>query len=316
MTDCIPDVSVVLTTYNRGHLLPRTLDCILGQTLGDFELIISDDCSTDKTREICQTYARNDSRVRYYRNDTNLNMPGNLNAGVRRARGAYIANLHDGDFYRSDLLEKWRSALERHPSAALVFNYYEVLDADGQPTGLFHKEYDCELIPGKTLILDILRKTSSPVWGTVMVRAEAYREEGLFDERFRFISDVDMWMRLAARHDVACVMEPLIGLIPRESDHCMAPMKWPATLWNEDLLCTNIERIFGPADGINGHIWRQFFRTWDRKVVRWLAGDIYHRRWESVRDSADFFSESLSPRLAPLRRAFQAIRRLTALRAG
>src|SRR5215472_6933670 len=79
-------VSVVLTTYNRAHVLSQTIDSILRQTLHDFELIITDNCSTDGTEEIGRKYEYLDSRVRYRRNDQNLYMPGNLNAGIREAR--------------------------------------------------------------------------------------------------------------------------------------------------------------------------------------------------------------------------------------
>jgi glycosyltransferase involved in cell wall biosynthesis len=295
-----PSVSVVLTAYNRGRAMPRTLDSILNQTYTDFELIITDDCSTDDTPQICREYVRLDSRVRYYRNETNLGMPGNLNAGIRRARGDYVANLHDGDVFRWDLLEKWRSALDRIPSAGLAFCYRETLDAEGRPTGVMHIDYDSELIPGKTLIRDIIRKTSSPVWGTVMVRAEAYGVLGLFDERFGFISDVDMWMRIAAHYDVVCVMEPLIGLFPKEPTHPWNQRRWEAAFWNEDLLCTNIERVFGPPNGPNHDIWREFFRTWDRKVIRWLLGDIYHGRWDALKSGLERLHASRSGRLAIL----------------
>src|SRR6266851_7432426 len=95
-------VSICLTTYNRASVLPKTLDSLLAQTSSDFELIISDDCSSDDTQDICRRYAAKDRRVKYFRNERNLNMPGNLNAAIRRSTGVYIANLHDGDVYRTD----------------------------------------------------------------------------------------------------------------------------------------------------------------------------------------------------------------------
>src|SRR5712691_5136466 len=92
-----PKVSAVLTTYNRAASLSVTLDSILAQTFSDFELIVSDDCSSDDTTAVVQDYIRRDRRVRYRRNEKNLKMPGNLNAAIAEATGEYIANLHDGD---------------------------------------------------------------------------------------------------------------------------------------------------------------------------------------------------------------------------
>ena len=85
MSDAI-QVSLCLTAFNRAHLLPGTLDSILVQSFPDFELIINDDCSKDQTQEVCLEYMQRDSRIKYFRNETNLNMPGNLNAALRRAK--------------------------------------------------------------------------------------------------------------------------------------------------------------------------------------------------------------------------------------
>lgn len=212
-------VSVVLTTYNRAHVLPQTVDSILGQTLPDFELIISDDSSPDETEAIGRKYEKLDSRVRYRRNDRNLNMPGNLNAGIREARGEYVANLHDGDVYDARLLEKWAGALDTYPSAAFVFNAYRHLDEYGNERAIEHQPLP-PCFSGTLLLEGIYFRRwrfSSPVWGTVMARRIAYQAVGLFDSRFGFFSDVDMWMRLASRFDVAYVDDPLISLASRDS---------------------------------------------------------------------------------------------------
>lgn len=124
-------VSVVLTTYNRAHLIGKTIESILNQTYRDFELIVCDDCSSDATEQACAEYTRRDARVRYIRNDKNMGMPENLNAGIRAARGAYIANIHDGDTYCPTLLERWKQALDEAPGAAFVFNQYRIVDAAG-----------------------------------------------------------------------------------------------------------------------------------------------------------------------------------------
>src|SRR5262245_17133663 len=90
-------VSIVLTTYNRAEALEQTIQMVLDQTYKSFELIICDDCSPDRTPSVCEKYAGLDTRVRYIRHPRNVKMPENLNAGIRAARGSYVANLHDGD---------------------------------------------------------------------------------------------------------------------------------------------------------------------------------------------------------------------------
>jgi glycosyltransferase involved in cell wall biosynthesis len=209
----LTDVSIVLVTYNREKFLPRTLDCVLAQSYADFELLICDDASTDGTRQICEDYARQDRRIRYIRNPRNLAMPGNLNNGIRLASHELLATLHDGDIYAPNLIEKWRATLLRFPSAAFVFNQYTHLSADGKrgvTTGRFP-----EFMAGKDFLEKIVfadREVEMAVWGTVMARRSIYLEMGLFDERYSFWADMDMWCRMAERYDVAYVNEPLISL--------------------------------------------------------------------------------------------------------
>ena len=214
-----PKVSVVLTTYNRESVLASTVEGILGQTYEDFELIISDDCSSDSTQDICRKYQKCDRRIRYQRNERNLRMPGNLNAGIRVATGEYIANMHDGDIYDTTLLHKWVSALEACPNAGFVFNAYRALDADGKERKIYREPLPpCS--PGSVVLEEVFFKRwrfDSPVWGTVMARRSAYQKVGLFDERFGFCSDVDMWMRIAEWFHVAYINEPLISLPSRET---------------------------------------------------------------------------------------------------
>lgn len=237
-----PPVSVVLTTFNRADLLGATLDTILMQTYGDFELIVCDDASPDHTEAVVREYAARDRRIVYHRNRRNLRMPENLNEGIRRSRGQYIANVHDGDLYEPNLLEKWSEALNEYPRAAFVFNQYRALNDDGTTHIIFREDLP-PVISGRKLLEEIffLRwQFDSPVWGTVMGRRSAYTDAGLFDSRFTFLSDVDMWMRLAETHDIAYVAEPLIsvagrGAVPRQwtvpRDHLvLRTMFWEARM--------------------------------------------------------------------------------------
>jgi glycosyltransferase involved in cell wall biosynthesis len=212
-------VSVILVTYGRAQLLPATIQSILDQTFQDFELVISDDCSPDETEAVCLSFARRDPRVRYRRNETRLGMPGNLNAALREVRRDMVANLHDGDLYDRQLLARWRDALLACPNAAFVFNAYRHLAVDGSVLETTRERLP-SCFPGRVLLEDIYFRRwrfGSPVWGTVMARRSTYQAVGLFDERFGFHADVDMWMRLAEDSCVAYVDEPLITLPSRDA---------------------------------------------------------------------------------------------------
>jgi glycosyltransferase involved in cell wall biosynthesis len=209
-------VSIVLVAYNRARFLPRTLDCLLKQTYPHFELLICDDASTDGTDEVCRTFAVRDRRIRYIRNNVNIGMPTNLNNGIQLARHELIANLHDGDIYEPELIESWRATLLKYPSAGFVFNQYVHLAPDeksGANTSFFPEFMSGSEFLEKYVFPD--REVEFPVWGTVMGRRSIYMKLGLFDPRFSFWADVDMWCRIAERYDVAYVPKPLIRLPSR-----------------------------------------------------------------------------------------------------
>jgi len=238
----VPKVSVCLITYNRAGQLRKTLDSLLVQTFGDFELIISDNCSQDNTQQICLEYEKRDSRIRYRRNKRNLGMTGNLNACILASSGEYIANLFDGDIYDPTLLEKWSRYLDTYPQAAFVFNAYRDLDTDGRERVIYREPLP-ECVSGHFLLENVFFKRwrfDSPVFGTVMARRSVYEEVGLFDERFGFFSDVDMWMRFAERYHIAYVNEPLISLPSKK----IVPHEFTLPFWEEQ---RTMERIFWEA---------------------------------------------------------------------
>jgi glycosyltransferase involved in cell wall biosynthesis len=214
-----PLVSVVLVTFNRVHLLDDIVRMVLAQTLDDFELIVCDDCSTDKTPVVMAEWAARDSRIRYVRQPRNLGMPGNLRHGIALAKAELVAVLHDSDVYDPRLLERWTAALRAHPEAAFVFNAYNQLDADGRIEVTYRQHLD-SCVPGRVLLeRHYFRRWhfSSPVWGIVMLRKSKYLAVGGLDTRFSWVADVDLYLKLAETCCVAYVAEPLIGLASRET---------------------------------------------------------------------------------------------------
>ena len=116
-----PLVSIGVFVYNGERFLAQQLDSLLGQTLRDFELIISDNASTDRTAEICREYEARDARVRYIRQPANIGAPRNWNFVAHQARGQYFLGASANDFYDARMLEKCVAALAADPlSGALL----------------------------------------------------------------------------------------------------------------------------------------------------------------------------------------------------
>ncbi|MEO6512728.1 MAG: glycosyltransferase [Nocardioides sp.] len=128
----MPLVTVALPVYNGERYLRQALDDLLAQTLTDFELIISDNASTDSTPAICQEYAAKDRRIRYLRHPRNIGAVGNHTGLTALARGPYFKFASHDDRYRPELLEACVDALEAHPEAVLAHSWHVTIDDQGE----------------------------------------------------------------------------------------------------------------------------------------------------------------------------------------
>lgn len=133
-TNAAPRLTIGLPTYNGQDHLAEALDALLGQTFADFELVISDNASTDGTEEICRDYARRDPRVRYVRQPKNLGAALNHNYLVDVARGELFKWASDDDLYARDLLASCVAVLDANPGVILSHAWTAMIDADGEVT--------------------------------------------------------------------------------------------------------------------------------------------------------------------------------------
>jgi glycosyltransferase involved in cell wall biosynthesis len=126
-----PRLSIGLAVYNGENYLAESLDALLGQSYEDFELIISDNASTDKTVGICQRYAEQDSRIRYIRQPYNIGLAPNHNFVFQRARGELFKWASHDDLYARDLLQRCVDALDHHPHVVLAHSWTAIVDDSG-----------------------------------------------------------------------------------------------------------------------------------------------------------------------------------------
>lgn len=128
-----PLVSVCLMTYNRPHYIRGAIECWLAQTYKDFELIISDDASTDgETERICREFAAKDPRIRYIRQEKNLGFLLCYKFILSQARGTYFIWASDDDLWDKRFLEDCMKMYGEHPEYALVFADMVDIDKDGK----------------------------------------------------------------------------------------------------------------------------------------------------------------------------------------
>jgi glycosyltransferase involved in cell wall biosynthesis len=132
-----PSVSIGIPVYNGENYLGKALDSLLNQTFTDFELIISDNASSDRTQEICLEYAAKDARIRYYRNNSNLGAADNYNRVFELSSGKYFKWAAHDDVCAPDYLEKCVEVLENNPDVVLAYPKAYLINEQDQITGIY-----------------------------------------------------------------------------------------------------------------------------------------------------------------------------------
>jgi glycosyltransferase involved in cell wall biosynthesis len=139
MTATAPRLSIGLPVYNGEKYLGQALEALLGQTFEDFELIVSDNASTDETADICRSYQARDSRIRYFRQPRNIGLAPNHNFVIDRARGELFKSAHHDDLCGRDLLVRCVDALDEYPEAVLANTWSAAIDSNSVVTHLIDR---------------------------------------------------------------------------------------------------------------------------------------------------------------------------------
>jgi glycosyltransferase involved in cell wall biosynthesis len=174
-----PTLSIGLPVFNGANYLAEALEGILGQTFTDFELIVSDNASTDETQTICEKYAARDSRLRYHRSTKNMGAAWNHNQVFKLARGRYFRWSSHDDVCAPEYMARCIDALESDPGVALAYPRVRLLDAESRlghrlPYPAVACESDVAARFGS-----VLRQTGCyAIYG--VVRSEVIRKTGLF----------------------------------------------------------------------------------------------------------------------------------------
>ena len=128
-----PKVAIGMPVYNGETLLAKTLDSIVHQTFKDFELIISDNASTDSTPDICRAYAKRDRRIQYRPNEANIGIIANFNRTFRLSRARYFKWQAHDDLLAPEFLERCIEVLDNDPTTIVVGTRVGLIEADGSP---------------------------------------------------------------------------------------------------------------------------------------------------------------------------------------
>lgn len=187
-------VSVLMTSFNRQDYIAEAIESVLASSYKNFELIISDDASTDKTVVIAKSYALQDSRVHVFCNEINLGDYPNRNKAAAYSRGKYIKYLDSDDRIAVDGLLKMVQAMEAFPEAALGIAQFDTVNCNQQfPVCITPKEAYLAHYDGQ----GILRYGPT---GTIIKR-DIFFEFNCFDKA-RFLGDTAFWLKLASKYPI------------------------------------------------------------------------------------------------------------------
>jgi glycosyltransferase involved in cell wall biosynthesis len=192
-----PLVTVLMPVYNGERYLREAVDSILAQTFADFELLIINDGSTDRSAAVIESYG--DPRIRLLHNRGNTGLIATLNRGLREAAGAYIARMDSDDIAEPRRLETQVRFMNAHPDVGLCGTWFRFMGTDdivGHPAG--HDAIRIKLLSDTAF--------AHP---TVMLRRSALQGMG-YDPQYAHAEDYELWTRLAAVTATANIPEVLL----------------------------------------------------------------------------------------------------------
>lgn len=196
----MPKVSVIMPAYNAEKYIGEAIDSILAQTFVDFEFIILNDCSTDRTEEIILSYC--DPRIVYLKNEKNLGVAATLNRGLDLACGEYIARMDADDISLPERFAKQVAYLDKHGSTAVLGTALELFDENGVISSRWSS------VDAKQMKVDLFFSCGL-AHPSVMMRRDVVQSFGGYDVRFEGLEDYHLWCRISGRYDVVTLPDLL-----------------------------------------------------------------------------------------------------------
>jgi glycosyltransferase involved in cell wall biosynthesis len=259
-------LAVGLAVYNGQQYLARAIDSILSQTFGDFELILSDNASTDGTEEICRTYARNDRRVRYLRNAVNVGVAENFNIAFRASNSRYFRWAAHDDVIGPSYLQQCLKLLDADPAMAAAHSLTRAIDENDT---VFRVDPEPVLLQSPSAAeryRAIITGREHAFWS--VIRSDFIRQA--YPHKPHPSSEFIFQAEIALRGRFGIVKEPLFGErwhAGRYSQNNRSKdqmRQWWGQGSSHSVLLQAPIRFYGQADAV----WRSPLQ-WEQKVLCW-----------------------------------------------
>lgn len=206
-----PIVSICIPVKNGAPFIEQAVTSVLKQSYRNFEIVIVDNCSTDNTALLIREMALRDSRIRFYSNDYDLGLVGNLNTCLKYACGVYVKFVLADDMLMSSCLEKMVGAINKQPSVFLVVAGRLIIDESGNSVALRHYSPKYTVVHGEKVIQRCLfgRNYIGEPTAVMFRRCDATR--GFRDDLIQ-LTDLEMWFHLLERGELVSLPEMLCAI--------------------------------------------------------------------------------------------------------
>ncbi len=220
MTPC---VSVAIKAYNHADYVHETIASVLAQSFQDFEVVVTDDASTDATPDVIARFT--DPRIRFERFERNHGISTAMNATVARARGEFVAILNSDDFALPGRLETQVAFLRAHPEIAAVFGRPRCVGEHGEPAheydGVFDVPFPRGNAPRQAWLRHFFFHGNILCAPTAMIRRSAF-DSGRYDARLTNLQDLDRWIQLLEHDEIHVLPQELTAFRIRAGNRNMS----------------------------------------------------------------------------------------------
>ena len=286
-----PKVSIVLPCYNGAKMLGDAIESVINQTFKDWELIIVNDCSTDNTLEVAQSYAERDDRIRVFSNEKNSKLPATLNHGFCEAKGEFWTWTSDDNLLMPTMLEEMSSYLNSFHDIGMVVSDYYTINEKGEICG---EVYVCDNLNEYLL-------SNNGVGASFMYRSDVAKQVGPYREDLFLVEDYEYWLRLSFNTKISTLHRFLYkyrvhnGSLTATRKEGIAAAKVKMRIQYlpkvEEKLQSNTKALllyyYRIADNLNGKQRWQFIRMFTKKYpiqfgVKYFLIHYPHYKWRSL----------------------------------
>ena len=264
----MPEITILMPVRNGEKYIKESIDSILKQTFTDFELLIMDDGSTDRTVERIERYT--DERIRLIRRKHNFIR--NLNEGLELALGAYIARMDADDIMHTERLRIQLKRMKKNPNITVCGTWAKIFSDKGNERNVFHFGHEIICEP----VLELL-KYNMLLHPSVMVKKEFLFNHHIKYQNYPYVEDYKLWFDIAKAGGILCV-EPQELMMLRRSD--------------TQVTVTKKEEMFLGSIRLRKEILLYLLSIYDNKALNSLLSDLEYlekNKWMSYEDIFRFF---------------------------